>query len=70
MVKLKPSNINSLIVNKVKNGKISINLDLYFDNDFEVSNLIAKGNVKEIKAELFKNLFLSSESKSSLSLPS
>ena len=49
IVKLKPSNINSLIINKVKNGKININLDLYFDNDFEVSNFIAKGNVKEIR---------------------
>ncbi len=62
MVKLKPSNINSLIINKVESGKININLDLYFDSDFEVSNLIAKGNVKEIKTELFENLFLSDTS--------
>ena len=49
MVKLKPSNFNSLIINTVESGKLNVNLDLYFSNDFEILNLIAKGNVKEVK---------------------
>ena len=34
MVKLKPSNFNSLIINTVESGKLNVNLDLYFSNDF------------------------------------
>ena len=56
MVKLKPSNFNSLIINTVESGKLNVNLDLYFSNDFEILNLIAKGNVKEVQAQLSKNL--------------
>ncbi len=62
MVKLKPSNINSYIINKVESGKLNVNLDLYFNNNFEVSNLIARGNIKEVKAKLYKKLFLSDTS--------
>ena len=30
IIKTKPSNLNSLITNKIKNGKLFINLELYF----------------------------------------
>ena len=33
ILKTKPSNINSLITNKVKNGKLVINLELYFNDN-------------------------------------
>ncbi len=58
MIKIKPSNINSLIINKVVSGKINTNLDLYFDKNLELVNLIARGNVKEVKVKLSQNLFL------------
>ena len=35
IIKTKPSNLNSLINNKVKNGKLSINLELYLNDDFK-----------------------------------
>ena len=33
IIKTKPSNLNSLITNKVKNGKLFINLELYFKDN-------------------------------------
>ena len=46
MIKLKPSNFNSLIINKVESGKLNVNLDLYFDNDFESFKFDSKGKCK------------------------
>ena len=47
IIKTKPSNLNSLITNKVKNGKLVINLELYFDDNFDIDNFIARGEVRE-----------------------
>ncbi len=56
IIKVKPSNITSLIINKVKSGKLNTNLDLYFDNNLKIVNFIAKGEVKEMRGYLTKNL--------------
>ena len=32
VIKTKPSNLNSFITNKIKNGKLTSNLELYFNN--------------------------------------
>jgi hypothetical protein len=58
LMKTKPSNLNSLINNKIKRGKLITNLELYFDSDFGVENFIAKGEVKKVSADLYKNLIL------------
>ena len=58
LMKTKPSSLNSLINNKIKRGKLITNLELYFDSDFEVENFIAKGEVKKVSADLYKNLIL------------
>ena len=46
--KMKPSNLNSLISNKIENGKLIINLELYFNEDLDIDNFIARGEVKEM----------------------
>ena len=56
MIKVKPSNINSLIINKVKSGKLNANVDLYFDDNLEIKNLIARGSVEEMNMNLIQNL--------------
>ena len=36
---MKPSNLNSLISNKIENGKLIFNLELYFNEDLNIDNL-------------------------------
>ncbi len=50
IIKIKPSSLNSLIINKVKNGKLFINLELYFNDNLNLDNFIARGEVKEMNA--------------------
>ncbi len=56
IVKTKPSNLNSLINNKIKKGKIKTNLEIYFDERSVLKNFIAKGEVREVELYLSKNL--------------
>ena len=56
IIKLKPSNLNSLIVNKVETGQLRINLDLYFSNNLDLKNFIAKGAVKNMNLKINNNL--------------
>jgi len=50
IITTKPSSLNSLIINKVKNGKLFINLELYFNDNLNLDNFIARGEVKEMDA--------------------
>ena len=50
IIKTKPSNLNSLIVNKVQNGKLVTNVELYFNDDLEIDNFIARGEVKKLNS--------------------
>ena len=56
VLKTKPSSLNSLIMNKVKNGKLLLNLELYFKDDLNLDNFIARGIVKEMEGTIFGNL--------------
>ena len=56
IIKTKPSNLNSLIINKVKNGKTTVNLELYFNDNSKIENFIAKGEVKEMDGNINDNL--------------
>jgi len=58
ITKLKPSNLNSLVVNKVQKGKLEIGLELYFEDNLILSNFIARGLVKNMNLKLNKNLIL------------
>ncbi len=56
--KMKPSNLNSLISNKIENGKLIINLELYFNEDLDIDNFIARGEVKEMNGAINSDLNL------------
>ena len=62
ILKTKPSNLNSLITNKVKNGKVIINLELYFDDNLDIDNFIARGEVKEMSGIINSDLSLKNTS--------
>ena len=62
IIKTKPSSLNSLISNKVKNGKLVINLELYFNDNLEIDNFIAKGKVREIEGIINNNISLKNTS--------
>ena len=58
IIKTKPSSFNSLITNKVKNGKFVANLELYFDENLDIKNFIARGEVKEMDGIINDNFTL------------
>jgi len=58
IIKTKPSSLNSLITNKVKNGKLVINLELYFNDNMQIDNFIARGKVKKMDGIITNNLIL------------
>ena len=58
IIKTKPSNLNSLIINKVQKGKLIINLELYLNDNLDIDNFIAKGEVKEMKGIITDDLSL------------
>ena len=62
IIKTKPSNLSSLIFNKVKNGKLVINLELYFNDNLDIDNFIAKGEVKEMNGFINNDLSLKNTS--------
>tara|TARA_B100001564_G_scaffold305248_1_gene274162 strand:- start:1215 stop:3407 length:2193 start_codon:yes stop_codon:yes gene_type:complete len=62
IIKTKPSNLNSLVINKIKNGKLVVNLELYLNDNLEIDNFIAKGEVKDMSAIISDNLSLTNTS--------
>ena len=62
IIKTKPSNLNSFITNKVKNGKLVINLELYFNDNLKIDNFIAKGEVKEMQGIINDDISLKNTS--------
>jgi len=54
-VNLKPSNLNSFVNNKIKQGKLNIELEIYFNNNL-VDNFIARGSVLDLTAEITKGI--------------
>ncbi|MBA1339183.1 MAG: hypothetical protein FD550_000060 [Pelagibacterales bacterium] len=58
IVKTKPSNLNSIITNKIVKGKLITNLEIYFDKNLKIKNYIARGKIKEMSAIISKNLIL------------
>ncbi len=62
LLKTKPSNFNSLVLNKVKAGKLQTNIELYLKENFEVANYLANGTVIKMDAVVNKDLFLKNSS--------
>mgnify|MGYP000906261848 CR=1 FL=1 len=54
-INLKPSNLTSFVNNKTKQGKLNIELEIYFKNNL-VDNFIARGSVLDLTAEIIKDI--------------
>ena len=54
----KPSNLKSLINNKIKKGKLIAEIEIFLNEEGLLKNFIAKGKIKNLKAELFSDLNL------------
>ena len=55
---IKPSNFKSLINNKIKKGKLISEIEIFLTNNGTLKNFIAKGQVKDLEAEIFSDLNL------------
>tara|TARA_B100001175_G_scaffold158480_1_gene134284 strand:- start:187 stop:2379 length:2193 start_codon:yes stop_codon:yes gene_type:complete len=62
IIKTKPSNLNSLVINKVKSGKLFINLEMYFKENLKLDDFILKGEVKETNINVSNDLNLTNVS--------
>ena len=56
ILKTKPSNLNSIINNKVKNGQLLANFELYFEDNFKLDNFIVRGEVENVEVNVFNNI--------------
>ena len=54
---IKPSNFKSLINNKIKKGKLILELEAYFDKDNYLDNFIARGSASNLEANITKDLY-------------
>ena len=57
-ISLKPSNLTSFVNNKIKEGKLNTELEIYLDNNNLFTNFIARGTVSNLKTELISNIDL------------
>ena len=55
---LKPSNFTSMLNNKIKNGKLITEIEIFLTEDGTFENFIAKGKIMELEAELIKGMSL------------
>ena len=55
---IKPSNFKSFINNKVKDGKIKTELEIFLNNEGSLKSYIAKGSVDNLNASISKNFTL------------
>ena len=62
IIKTKPTNLNSFILNKVNKGELTTNVQLFFDENLKVENFIAKGNVNNVFAKINENLKIKNSS--------
>ena len=56
---LKPSNFKSLLNNRIKEGKLITEIEIFLTDKGLLKDFIAKGNVKNLKIELFEDLSFS-----------
>ena len=53
---IKPSTFKSLLNNKIKEGKLISEIEIFLNDDGSIKDFIAKGSVKNLKAELLSNM--------------
>ena len=55
---IKPSNFKNLLNNRIKEGRLFSEIDIFLNEDNSLENFIAKGEVKDLKAEVFSDFNL------------
>ena len=55
---IKPSTFKSLLNNKIKDGKLISEIEIFLNNEGLIKNFIAKGKIKDLKVELLSNFNL------------
>ncbi len=55
---MKPSNLKSLINNKIKKGKLILQIEIFLTEKGELKDFIARGTTKELKADLFNDFYI------------
>ena len=55
---IKPSTFKSLLNNKIKEGKLIAEIEIFLNRDGLIEDFIAKGTVRKLKAELLSNINL------------
>ena len=53
---VKPSTFKSLLNNRIKEGKLISEIEIFLNDDGLIKNFIAKGTVKDLRVELQKNI--------------
>jgi len=61
-IKLKPSNLSSFIQNKIEQGLIKTEIEIYLDSNNSLENFIVKGTVSNLKTKIIKNIVLNKTS--------
>ena len=56
---IKPSNFKNFLTNKVKEGNFISKIEIFFNDSGKINNYIIKGNVENVKANLFDEVNLS-----------
>ncbi len=59
---LKPSNLKSLLNNRIKDGRLVSEIEIFLDNDGLLKDFIAKGTIKNLKADLLNDLEITNTS--------
>ena len=57
-ITFKPSNFNSFLNNKIKQGKLNAELEIYLNDNNLLDNFIAKGSFSNLKAEVTSDVDL------------
>ena len=55
---IKPSNLKSILNNKIKKGKLISEIEFFLTEKGTLKNFIASGSVKDLEIELLNNLYL------------
>ena len=55
---IKPSNLKSILKNKIKGGKLISEIEIFLNEDGDIKNFISKGTIKNLKIELLSGVNL------------
>ena len=55
---IKPSNLKSILTNKVKQGIISVEIEFYFDEKNQLNNFISKGTITDLNLKIYNDLII------------